>query len=406
MASAQHPAPTIAAPSAGPASPTVVRRERLRALLRDRGLDGLLVTDLVNVRYLTGFTGSNAAVLVMAADDADIGDAVPDDAGSSGPGSGSGAADGDRTRFCTDGRYTTQSAAEVPDLPRLIGRPVDTALLRTAAAGVIGFEADAVSVSAHGTLRRVVDDRGGDVELTSTSGLVEELRAIKDPGEINALLRACGVADQAFAELIEAGGIRPGRTEREVGLDLDQRMRVLGASDPSFETIVATGANSAIPHHRPTAAVLGAGDLVKFDFGATVDGYHSDMTRTVVLGEPADWQREIHDLVLAAQRAGRDACVVGAHGSDVDRASRDVIVDAGYGDRFTHGLGHGVGLQVHEAPSLAAGSASIMAADMCVTVEPGVYLPGRGGVRIEDSGVVGPDGYLVLTLTARELRIL
>lgn len=395
--------PAASATSTG--SPTSTRRARLRAVLRERGLRGLLVTDLVNVRYLTGFTGSNGALLVMADDDADDGDPVPDDPGSSGPGSASGVADGDRTRFCTDGRYTTQSAAEVPDLPRLIARPVDTALLRTAAAGMIGFEADAITVSAHGALRRALDERG-DIELTPTSGMVEELRAVKDPGEINALLRACGVADQAFAELIEAGGIRPGRTEREVGLDLDQRMRVLGASDPSFETIVATGANSAIPHHRPTAAVLGAGDLVKFDFGATVDGYHSDMTRTVVLGEPADWQREIHELVLAAQRAGREACVVGANGADIDQASRDVITDAGYGDRFTHGLGHGLGLQVHEAPSLAAGSASIMAADMCVTVEPGVYLPGRGGVRIEDSGVVGPDGYLVLTLTARELRIL
>lgn len=406
MTSSQHdsrPAPDRPAPVAPSAagSPTVTRRERLRAVLRDRGLAGLLVTDLINVRYLTGFTGSNGAVLVMVDDDADRGDPVPDDAGSSGPGR-----DGARTRFCTDGRYTTQSAAEVPDLPRLIARPVDTALLRTAAAGRIGFEADAVSVSGHEALQRAVDDRGGDVDLTPTSGLVEQLRAIKDPGEINALLRACGVADQAFAELLEAGGVRPGRTERDVGLDLDQRMRMLGASDPSFETIVATGANSAIPHHRPTAAVLVAGDLVKFDFGATVDGYHSDMTRTVVLGQPSDWQTEIFDLVLAAQRAGREACVVGATGADVDQASRGVIADAGYGDRFTHGLGHGVGLQVHEAPALAAGSASIMAADMCVTVEPGVYLPGRGGVRIEDSGVVGRDGYLTLTLTARELRIL
>lgn len=395
------PHPATAAPRNVPGSPTIARRRRLRAMLRERGLDGLLVTDLVNVRYLTGFTGSNGAVLVMAADDADAGEAVSDDTAPSGPGS-----DGERTRFCTDGRYTTQSAAEVPDLPRLIARPVDTALLKTVAAGSVGFEADAVSVTAHGSLRRVVDDRGGDVDLTPTTGLVEQLRAVKDPGEINALLRACGVADQAFAELLEAGGVRPGRTEREVGLDLDQRMRMLGASDPSFETIVATGANSAIPHHRPTAAVLGAGDLVKFDFGATVDGYHSDMTRTVVLGEPAAWQREIHDLVLAAQRAGREACVVGATGGDIDAAARRVIADAGYGDRFTHGLGHGVGLQVHEAPALAAGSASIMAADMCVTVEPGVYLPGRGGVRIEDSGVVGRDGYLTLTLTARELRIL
>ena len=228
------------------------------------------------------------------------------------------------------------------------------------------------------------------------------LRAVKDDGEIDALHRACAVADRALAELIEAGGIRPGRTERQVGLDLDQRMRELGASDPSFETIVAAGPNSAIPHHRPTDAVLAAGDFVKLDFGATVDGYHSDMTRTFVLGSPADWQREIYQLVEQAQAAGRAACVVGATGDEIDAAARDVITDAGYGPQFSHGLGHGVGLQIHEAPSLARESASIMVPDMCVTVEPGVYLPGRGGVRIEDSGVIRADGYHVLTQTSKE----
>jgi len=152
--------------------------------------------------------------------------------------------------------------------------------------------------------------------------------------------------------------------------------------------------------------VLSTGDFVKLDFGATVDGYHSDMTRTYVLGEPQQWQREVYDLVHAAQAAGRAACVVGATGEAVDAASRDLIADAGYGPQFAHGLGHGVGLQIHEAPALARGSASIMAADMCVTVEPGIYLPGRGGVRIEDSGVVRPDGYHVLTRTSKDLGVL
>ncbi len=367
------------------------------------GVDTLLVTDLINVRYLTGFTGSNAALLVVGTDDedgearrlrdADQADGIDDE--------------GDpRTRFCTDGRYTTQAEHEVPDLPRLIARPCDLALLRTGPSGVVGFEARAVSVADHGALLATATDSDAAIELAATVDLVEGLRAVKDNGEIDALLRACAVADRALEELIEAGGIRPGRTEREVGLDLDQRMRQLGAQDPSFETIVAAGPNSAVPHHRPTAAVLAAGDFVKLDFGATVDGYHSDMTRTFVLGSPAQWQREIYRLVHDAQAAGRAAAVVGATGAQIDAAARDVIAAAGYGPQFSHGLGHGVGLQIHEAPSLARESASIMVPDMCVTVEPGVYLPGRGGVRIEDTGVIRTDGYSVLTQTSKELCVL
>ncbi|MET3806777.1 Xaa-Pro aminopeptidase [Nakamurella sp. UYEF19] len=363
------------------------RRRALRGLLADAGLDGLLVTDLINLRYLTGFTGSNAALLIRVEGD-------------------------EQSLFCTDGRYEVQSAAQVPDLPRMIDRPCDLALLAQAS-GRVGFEAQSVSVFQSGAQRTAA---AADVELVDTVDLVERLRAIKDPGEIDALRTACAVADRALAELIEAGGIRRGRTERDVGLDLDERMRRLGASDPAFETIVAAGENSAIPHHRPTSRPLKTGDLLKLDFGAAVAGYHSDMTRTFVLGRPADWQIEIYTLVEAAQQAGRDAAVVGATGGEVDAAARDLITAAGFGPQFAHGLGHGVGLQVHEAPSLARGQAGIISADMCVTVEPGVYLPGRGGVRIEDSGVVraidgldrefsGP-GYEVLTLTSRDLVVL
>jgi len=365
------------------------RRARLRGAVARSGIDALLVTDLINIRYLTGFTGSNAALLIVASDSED--------------GGGDAA---ECTQFCTDGRYTTQSAQEVPDLPRVIERPCDVALLRRAPEGLIGFEARAVSVADHMSMLTVANDGPRDIELVPMLDLVEGLRAIKDAGEIDALQRACAVADRALEDLIEAGGLRPGRTERQVGLDLDQRMRELGASDPSFETIAAAGANSAIPHHRPTDAVLAAGDFVKLDFGAAVDGYHSDMTRTVVLTAPADWQREIYLLVERAQAAGRAACVPGATGDEIDAAARDVITDAGYGPQFSHGLGHGVGLQIHEAPSLARDSASIMVPDMCVTVEPGVYLPGRGGVRIEDSGVIRADGYHVLTQTSKEFRVL
>jgi Xaa-Pro aminopeptidase len=372
------------------------RRARLRSLLGRHGLDALLVTDLVNVRYLTGFTGSNAALLVVASDDREA----------AAPIAAEPPPDWDPvTLLCTDGRYTTQAGKEVPDLPLLTARPCDRALL-VRAAGALGFEANALTVADHQGLDALAASRsaGPPVSLLPTTDLVEGLRAVKDAQEIETLSSACVLADRALAELLDAGGIRPGRTEREVGLDLDQRMRVLGAQDPSFETIVAAGGNSAIPHHRPTGAVLAAGDLVKLDFGATVDGYHSDMTRTFVLGPPADWQREIYELVARAQAAGRAAAVIGAGGAEIDAAARDLIAEAGRGPEFSHGLGHGVGLQIHEAPSLARGSASIMAADMCVTVEPGVYLPGRGGVRIEDSGVIRPDGYHVLTLTSKDLR--
>ena len=359
------------------------RRARLAAQLAAEDLTALLVTDLINIRYLTGFTGSNAALLVDATGD-------------------------EKTLFCTDGRYVTQSDVEVPDLTKVIDRACDAALLRRAT-GSMGFEAAAVTVQTHTGWAQ----SDSPATLTPTTGLVERLRSVKDELEIDALRQACAVADRAFAELIAAGGVRTGRSEREIGLDLDQRMRLLGAREPSFETIVATGANSAIPHHRPTETLVQTGDFVKFDFGAEVDGYHSDMTRTVVVGAPAPWQREIFDLVAAAQTAGRDACRPGVTGGDVDAAARDLITEAGYGDNFGHGLGHGVGLEIHEAPGVARGATGILAENMCVTVEPGVYLPGRGGVRIEDSGVIrtlnshsvsdAGSAYEVLTLTSKEL---
>jgi Xaa-Pro dipeptidase len=351
------------------------RRTALRAHLADAGVDALLVTDLVNIRYLTGFTGSNAALLVDVGTDS-------------------------ATRFCTDFRYLTQAAAEVPDLERVIDRPCGPALLREIA-GRVGFESHVVTVDGLEELRDA-----GSAELTGLTGPVERLRAIKDADEIDALGRACAVADRALAELLDAGGIRAGRSEREIQLDLDQRIRLLGADDISFPTIVAAGSNSAIPHHSPTDAVVARGDLVKLDFGAAVDGYHSDMTRTFVVGPPADWQTELHALVQGAQAAGRAACRPGASAAAVDAAARDLIVDAGHGEHFGHGLGHGVGLVIHEDPFWGATSAAIMEPDMCVTVEPGVYLPGRGGVRIEDSGVVRPDGYEILTLATKEFLVL
>ncbi|HEU5472823.1 MAG TPA: Xaa-Pro peptidase family protein [Actinophytocola sp.] len=356
------------------------RRDALRAHLREHDVDALLVVDLLNIRYLTGFTGSNAALLVHAEDER-------------------------RTVFCTDGRYLTQSERQVPDLERLIERQSTIAVAALAGErGVArtGYESQHVTVE---QLDELASAAGAKVELVRTPGRVERLRLIKDDTEVEALRMACAAADRALAGLIDHGGLAPGRTEREVARDLENRMLDHGAAGPSFESIVATGANSAVPHHRPTDAMLRPGDLVKLDFGALVDGYHSDMTRTVVLGEPAGWQRELYDLVAAAQAAGRAALRVGTATSEVDAAARKVIEDAGHGEHFLHGLGHGVGLEIHEAPSLAKTGQGRIAAGMAVTVEPGVYLSGKGGVRIEDTLVVRDDDPELLTLTTKQLIV-
>jgi Xaa-Pro aminopeptidase len=359
------------------------RRDALRERLRTQDLDAMLVTDLLNIRYLTGFTGSNAALVVHAADR---------------PGAES------RTVFCTDGRYLTQAEAQVPDLVRVIDRASALALAARIGAEAtehrrVGFESQHVTVDG----RDALADAAGKAELVRAPGLVEQLRLIKDENEIEALRMACAAADRALADLIEHGGLRPGRTELEVARELETRMLDHGAAGPSFETIVAAGPNSAVPHHRPTDAVLAVGDFVKMDFGALVDGYHSDMTRTVVLGKPAAWQREIYELVRASQAAGRGALEVDADVKAVDTAARKVIEDAGYGEQFLHGLGHGVGLEIHEAPTLSQRGNGRISAGMAVTVEPGVYLAGQGGVRIEDTLVVRPSTPELLTLTTKEL---
>jgi Xaa-Pro aminopeptidase len=347
-------------------------------LLEVAELDAMLVTDLVNVRYLTGFTGSNAALLVHA--------------------------DG-RATLATDGRYRTQAATQAPGVGLEIERSCAPALMRLATAeglARLGFESDVVTVDGYDQLAGAADG----VELVRAAGTVEALREVKDDGEKALLRLACEAADAALADLIQRGGLAPGRTERQVARDLETLMVDRGADGVSFETIVATGPNSAIPHHRPTDAELASGDFVKIDFGALVAGYHSDMTRTFVLGRAAQWQRDIYGLVAAAQHAGRDALAPGAECKDVDAAARTVIAEAGYAENFGHGLGHGVGLQIHEAPAIGATSAGTLQLGSVVTVEPGVYLPTRGGVRIEDTLIVGEDAPELLTRFPKELAII
>ena len=340
----------------------------------------MLVTDLVNVRYLCGFTGSNGALLVAADDDT-------------------------RTTLATDSRYRIQASQQSPDVQLSVERACGPRLTELAAGqGVrrLGFESHVVTIEGYDKLAAAAQD----VELVRASGVVEELRAVKDAGEIALLRLACEKADDALTDLINRGGVRAGVTERQVARELEALMLDHGAEGPSFETIVAAGAHSAIPHHRPTDSELATGDFVKIDFGALVGGYHSDMTRTFVLGEPQQWQRDIYELVSAAQQAGRAALQPGAACGDVDAAARRVIADAGYGANFGHGLGHGVGLQIHEAPSIGAESAGTLQVGSAVTVEPGVYLPDRGGVRIEDTLVVGDKDPELLTRFPKELATL
>ena len=344
-------------------------------------MDALLVSDLINVRYLSGFTGSNAALLIFA---------------------GTG-----RAVLATDSRYETQAARQAPDIEVAIERACGRHLIgRALAEGArrVGFESHVVTVEAFDSLSAQLADHAG-AELVRASGTVEALREVKDAGEIAVLRRACAAADNALIELIERGGLRPGRTELAVARELEASMLDHGADGRAFETIVAAGPNSAVPHHRPTEAQLARGDFVKIDFGALAGGYHSDMTRTFVLGEPAAWQREVYDVVAAAQRAGCRALAVGATLSAVDAAARRIIEDAGYGGNFGHGLGHGVGLQIHEAPGINSSATGALRAGAVVTVEPGVYLPGRGGVRIEDTLLVGREPES-LTAFPRELVVL
>lgn len=349
-----------------------VRRTRLAERLAAADLPAALVTSLVNVRYLTGFTGSNAALLLTA--------------------------DGAAT-LATDGRYPTQAAQEAPDVALVVDRDVAAALASRAQVARLGFEEHVLTVSAYDALRA----DHAELELVPLGRPVEALRAVKDDGELALIRQACEIGDRALADVLAQ--VRPGLTEREVAWALEERMRAHGADAPGFESIVAAGEHSAIPHHRPTSRELTSGDLLKLDFGAEVGGYRSDMTRTVVLGPPADWQAELHALVAEAQLAGRAAVLPGADPAAVDAAARGVLEAAGR--ELVHGLGHGLGLEIHEQPLLGPrADAPPLAEGTALTIEPGVYLPGRGGVRIEDTLVVRPVGAEPLTASDRALLVL
>ncbi|MBD0292349.1 MAG: aminopeptidase P family protein [Jiangellaceae bacterium] len=355
------------------------RRNRLATAAVAAGADAALITRLVNVRYLTGLASSNAALLIHA--------------------------DG-RAVLATDGRYYTAAVAVAPDVEVVKERSVVATLAaRAASDGVhrLGVEEHDVTLATAGVIHKAAET----AELVHLDRAVEKLRAVKEEQELALIRQACGISSEALVDLW-AGGRLLGRTEKAVARELEWRMYEHGADGVAFETIVASGPHSGVPHHRPTDRTIRRGDLLKIDFGASFRGYQADCTRTSVVGaEPDGWQQEIYDLVATAQRAGREALVVGAECVTVDHAAREVIEAAGYGQHFGHGTGHGIGLEVHEAPTIGYSAPGTLGDRMPVTVEPGIYLPGRGGVRIEDTLVVREaERPELLTNTTKDLLVL
>ncbi|MFC5603524.1 M24 family metallopeptidase [Sporosarcina koreensis] len=348
---------------------------KLREALKEHGLDALLVTNPYNRRYLTGFTGS-AGVAVVSAEDA---------------------------VFITDFRYTEQAAEQVKGFRIVkhektiieeVANQVEQMKIKT-----LGFEKDNVSFGTYELYNDKVD-----AELKAVSGIVEKLRMVKSADEIEVLKQAAKIADDAFAHICTF--IKPGVTELEVSNELEMFMRKQGATSSSFDIIVASGERGALPHGVASDKVIQTGEMVTLDFGALYNGYISDITRTVAVGEPSEKMREIYEVTLAAQELALEKIKPGMTGIEADAIARDYIKSKGYGEAFGHSTGHGIGLEVHEGPGLSFRSETVLEPNMAVTVEPGIYLPGIGGVRIEDDILITEDGNVRLTHSPKELIIL
>jgi len=352
---------------------TQKRVAALRAQLEEQELDGLLVTNLTNVAYLSGFTGSAGALVVTA----------------------------DQTLLVADFRYFTQVEQQAPEWTLVKADPGEKLEDRIADTVAhldvkrLGFEAQSLTVALHEQFTA----KASPEKLSPTKDLVEGLRKVKDDTEIAAIRVAADLADQALAHVLKY--VEPGVTERELAAELEYFMKRAGADQPSFPSIVAAGPNSALPHAGITDRPVQPGDLLLFDLGAKRGGFCSDLTRTVCVGEADAWQREIYALVYQAQRIGLEGVRAGAGGIEVDRRVRDFLKAAGYGEHSGHGLGHGVGRDIHEGPRLSPTSEDTLEPGMVVTVEPGLYLPHRGGVRLEDLVVVTTDGCEILSHSSK-----
>lgn len=356
---------------------TTARIAGLREKMGHLGADAILVTNAVNRRYISGFTGSSGVLLLSQND----------------------------SWLLTDFRYMTQAPQQAVDFTVLEHAPkwIDTVKELAVSAGVkkLAFEQDTVVFSEYMAWSAVL---GSELELMPVSGVIEELRMYKDESELAIMRDACQLADETFEHMLSF--IKPGLRESDVALELETFMRRKGATSPSFDTIVASGERSALPHGVASDRVIGSNEFVKLDFGAYYNGYCSDITRTIVVGKPTDRHREIYDIVLEAQLATLEGIKPGMTGMEADAIARDIITRYGYGDKFGHGTGHGLGMEIHEAPRVSKAGTTVLEPGMTVTVEPGIYLPGFGGVRIEDDIVITADGIALLTSSPKTLFIL
>lgn len=352
-----------------------MKLEKLRVALEKQGVDALLITNGYNRHYMTGFTGT-AGVAIVSKNDA---------------------------VFITDFRYTEQAASQIKDF-RIVKH--EKTLLEEVAAEVskmgiqsLGFEKDDLTYSSFELYKQAVK-----VDLVPLSGLVEKIRLIKTDEEISIIKAACRIADEAYEHIVTY--IKPGMTELEVSNELEFFMRKRGATSSSFDTIVASGVRSALPHGVASDKVIEEGDFVTLDFGAVHNGYISDTTRTVAVGEPSEQLKEIYQVVLDSQLLALEKVKPGMTGKEADAIARDYIASKGYGEAFGHSLGHGIGLEVHEGPGLSYRSDIVLEPGMVITIEPGIYLPNIGGVRIEDDALVTENGLEKLTHSTKELLIL
>jgi Xaa-Pro aminopeptidase len=347
----------------------------IRKVMSERGLDGLLVTNMPNVFYLSGFTGSTAALVVT----------------------------GDSAYILLDPRYSIQGRRECERLEvrDYTGIPTIEAaaeLINDLKLGVVGYESENLTVASLRKLRRTVRPH---VKLRSTVGKVEKLRSVKDAHEMTLIKHACRIVDSTFETVVNE--VKPGMTENEIALLIDSTMRRLGAAHEGFSTIAAAGPNSACPHHSPTDAILKTGLFLKMDYGAEYQRYNSDITRTIFIGEPTPKHREVYQIVLDAQMKAIDAIAPGKTGREIDAIAREYIASKGYGDNFGHGLGHALGIDVHDGPGFSKTSDVVLEPGMVMTVEPGIYIEGWGGVRIEDDVLITETGFEVLTFARKDL---
>ncbi|MEX2461986.1 MAG: Xaa-Pro peptidase family protein [Paenibacillaceae bacterium] len=353
-----------------------IRLLRLRVAMQEQKLEAVFITNAFNRKYLSGFTGSSGYLVITL----------------------------DRAILLTDFRYMTQAPAQakyyevIEHGPKAIESVKE--LLSKQAIKQLGFEQNEVTYGLHQAYTAVLNP----IELVPTDQLVEKLRMYKDAAELQILQEACDLADQTFSYILTK--LTPGISEKEIALDMEIYMRKHGATSSSFDTIVASGERSALPHGVASDRILQGNEFVKLDFGAYYKGYCSDITRTVILGKPTEKHKQIYGIVLEAQMQALDKLKPGMTGKEADAVARDIIRKAGFGDNFGHGTGHGLGMEIHEAPRLSFQSEVVLEAGMVVTVEPGIYIPGFGGVRIEDDVVLTENGIRILTHSSKNFIVI